>query len=99
AAQVEQIVLDTVQQRIDRGWQRSGAPQADGAVQLVHIAQGGDARGVLGDTGLVAQAGGAVVTGTGGYDGNADRHQGLLGGTASMSGISPGRPAGAGPRR
>ncbi len=77
SAQVEQIVLDAVQQRIDLGGRGRRAPQPDGAVQFVHVAQCGNARSVLGHAGLVAQAGGAVIAGAGGYDGDADRHGGL----------------------
>ncbi|MNG38208.1 hypothetical protein D3C84_1258220 [compost metagenome] len=47
-AHVEEVVLNCHQINRDLGGKRFGQQHADDAVQLVHIPQCGDARGVLG---------------------------------------------------
>jgi hypothetical protein len=78
AAQVEQLVLDVGQQLAHRLGQGLAQQQADVRVELVHIAHGVHAQAVLGHAGVVAQAGGAVVSGAGGDLGQAVGHAGVL---------------------
>ena len=64
-AQVEQLVLDIDQQLAHIIGQHLAQQQADVRVELVHITHGMGAAAGLGDTGVVTQAGGAIVTGSG----------------------------------
>ena len=62
-AQIEQFVLHIDQHGAHILGQRFAQQQADVRVQLVHIAHGMRAGAVLGNPGVVAQAGGAIVAG------------------------------------
>ena len=66
AAQIEQLVLDLDQQRAHIGGHVFAQQQANVGVEFVHIAHGVHAQAVLGYAGVVAQAGGAGVAGSGG---------------------------------
>jgi hypothetical protein len=75
SAEVEQIVLHLLQQRSHVGRNFLREHQADGTVQLVDVAERGDARAVLRHPGTVAQAGLAGVAGAGGDLREAMAHQ------------------------
>jgi hypothetical protein len=66
ATQIEKLVLNFHQQRAHTGGHVFAQQHADIGIQLVDIAHGVHAQAIFGDTGVVAQAGGAVVTGAGG---------------------------------
>jgi hypothetical protein len=66
AAQVEQLVLDVDQQVAHILGHWLAQQQADMRVQFIHIAHGMRAAAVLGNAGVVSQAGGSVISGAGG---------------------------------
>ena len=65
AADGEQVPLHRLEQRVEQLDRRGGARHADGRVELVHVAVGGDARVVLRDAAAAEEAGLAVVAGPG----------------------------------
>jgi len=95
AAHVEELVLDFREAGDDRVWERwdgrDGQEDAYRAVELVYRSVGLHAGTVFGDAGAVAQAGGAVVTGSCVDFAQAIAHaasllKGPVGGTASSQG-------------
>jgi hypothetical protein len=79
AAEVEELVLDDDEQLADVVGQGLGEEHAERRVELVDIAERGDAQMALGDAAAVAEAGRAVVAGPRRDLGQAIRHgRGIL---------------------
>ncbi len=74
APEVEKVVLNAVEQVADRVGHRLGEQDAEGGVELVDVAQGGDPRAVLGDARAVREAGLSLVAGPGGDPGEPVAH-------------------------
>ncbi|MPM98871.1 hypothetical protein SDC9_146061 [bioreactor metagenome] len=85
AAQVEQLVLDVDQQVAHILGHWLAQQQADMRVQFIHIAHGMRAAAVLGNAGVVSQAGGSVISGAGGDLREAIAHGSSLVKAASFS--------------
>jgi hypothetical protein len=75
ASQVEKIVLHLLEHRSDLRRNLLGEQHADRAIQLVDLAERGDARAVLSDPRAVPEAGLAGVAGAGGDLRQAVSHQ------------------------
>ena len=78
ATQIEQIILNAIQQRIDCRWQWFAAQQTQGGVQFVNVTHGGNAGRVFGNPTAVAEPGGSVIARTGGDRTEPKTHGGLL---------------------
>jgi len=88
AAQVEQLVLDVDQQVAHLLGHWLAQQQADMRVQFIHIAHGMRATAVLGNAGVVSEAGGSVISGAGGDLREAVAHGSSLVKAASFQGRS-----------